>query len=100
MKIPLFTKVRKWGRDRQINDAKAQFCHIVEELGETATELNRNRLNSKAMEDSVGDVMVCIIVFADIIGLDAEDCLALAYREIKNRDGKIINGNFVKSSDL
>ena len=31
----LINKVRKWGRDKGINNAYAQFGKVVEELGET-----------------------------------------------------------------
>ena len=33
-------------------------------------------------------------------GLKFNDCLDYAYNEIKDRKGKLINGTFVKESDL
>lgn len=100
MEDSLFTKVREWGREKNINDARSQFARMVEEVGEIATELNRNRFDSLAMEDSLGDALVTLIIFADIAGYNLEDCLELAYNEIKDRKGKTVNGSFIKSEDL
>ena len=98
--LTLFTKVREWGRDKNINDARSQFARTVEEVGEIATELNRDRLNSLAMEDALGDSLVTLIIFADIVGYNLEDCLEIAYNEIKNRKGKTVHGSFIKETDL
>lgn len=100
MEDSLFAKVREWGKEKNINDARSQFARMVEEVGEIATELNRNRLNSLAMEDSLGDALVTLIILADIVGYNLEDCLELAYKEIKDRKGKTVNGSFIKQSDL
>lgn len=32
--------------------------------------------------------------------LDVTECLNIAYEEIKNRKGKMVNGTFVKEEDL
>jgi hypothetical protein len=31
---------------------------------------------------------------------DVKECLGIAYEEIKNRKGKMVNGTFVKEEDL
>lgn len=100
MEDSLFTKVREWGREKNIDDARSQFARMVEEVGEIATEMNRNRLDSLAMEDALGDTLVTLIIFADIIGYNLEECLEVAYNVIKDRKGKTVNGSFIKSSDL
>ena len=98
MKNLLFTKVRKWGREKNICDGKAQFAKMVEVCGEAAHEITRNSTDSKAFEDAIGDIMVTVIILADIYGYDAEDCLELAWKEIKNRKGKTVNGSFIKEA--
>lgn len=40
------------------------------------------------------------MVFRNQLDLDVTECLGLAYEEIKNRKGKMINGTFVKEEDL
>lgn len=46
------------------------------------------------------DTLVTIIVLAHQLDLDVTECLGIAYEEIKNRKGKMINGTFVKEEDL
>lgn len=48
----------------------------------------------------IGDTLVTIIVLAHQLDLDVTECLSIAYEEIKNRKGKMINGTFVKEEDL
>lgn len=93
----LINKVRKWGRDKGINNAYAQFGKVVEELGETISEVNHESNDTKKLMDGLGDTMVTLIIFADILGFDIEDCLKVAWEEIKNREGHTTNGMFVKN---
>ena len=48
------------------------------------------------MTDGIGDMLVTIILLAEMVGLNSVNCLADAYEEIKNRKGKMVNGFFVK----
>lgn len=45
-------------------------------------------------------IRVAIIVLAHQLDLDVTECLSIAYEEIKNRKGKMVNGTFVKEEDL
>ncbi len=47
-----------------------------------------------------GDLQVTLIVYCLQRGIDYQKCLADAYKVIKNREGKMVNGTFVKESDL
>lgn len=94
----IIKKVRDWGREKGINDAKAQYCKMIEECGELAHEITRDRTNSKMTEDAIGDIYVCLIILSDILGYDVDDCLKLAWHEIKNRKGTTVNGNFIKEN--
>ena len=71
---------------------------VVEETGEVAAALARN--DQDALRDGIGDVAVTIIILALQNDMDLYECLNLAYDEIKGRTGKMVNGVFVKSSDL
>ena len=92
----LVENVIRWGRDKELNDPKAQTNKIVEELGEIAHEICRNRYHSDEMIDAVGDTLVTIIILADICKLDVRDCLQEAYNVINKRTGRTIDGTFVK----
>lgn len=92
----LVQKVKEWGRNHDLNDPIMQFTKYQEENGEIAHELTRNRLKSLELKDALGDSLVCLIILADILGYELEDCLDEAYNEIKDRKGKTVSGSFVK----
>ena len=50
--------------------------------------------------DAVGDIQVTLIVYCLQRGIDYQKCLQDAYGVIKNRKGKMVDGTFVKDSDL
>ena len=91
----LIKNVIKWGRDKGLNDPKAQLNKVTEEVGEIAHEVSRNRYG-KEFRDAIGDTLVTLIILADIASARPIGCLELAYREIKDRKGKTENGTFVK----
>lgn len=91
----LIEKVTEWGRDKGLNDPKAQLNKVIEEVGEIAHEITRNRKNDD-LADAIGDSFVTLIILADICGFHPVECLAVAYDEIKERKGKTENGTFVK----
>ena len=66
--------------------------------GEVAAALARN--DQDALRDGIGDVVVTLIILAMQNDMDLYECLNFAYDEIKGRTGKMVNGVFVKSSDL
>ena len=94
----LHIKIIQWSRDRQIipnSTATAQFLKAVSEMGELADGLAKKDIALTA--DAVGDVMVCLINFCALAGLDPVECLEGAYHQIKDRKGFLMpNGVFVK----
>lgn len=96
----LITKVEQWAKDKGLNqaDPKAQFLKVAEEFGEIASAMARS--NDELFKDSVGDVIVTLIILSMQKGTNVQECLEMAYNEIKGRTGKMVDGVFVKSSDL
>ena len=92
----LVGKVKLWGRAKGIDNPYRQLNKVTEELGELASEICRDRFDSKEFRDSVGDVLVTVIILADMTGNDPRECLAEAYEEISKRKGKISDGMFIK----
>lgn len=76
----------------------AQLAKVTEELGELSAGINKN--DEDKTKDSLGDIMVTLIILAQDLNFDLLDCLNSAYNVIKDRKGKTINGVFVKESDL
>ena len=91
----------QWGYVRNIISPKnttKQFMKVTEELGELAEGINKD--NQGQIKDSLGDILVTLIILSKDLDVDLLDCLRGAYDVIKNRKGKTINGVFVKESDL
>ena len=95
-------KVIEWAKDRNIlenSTAIKQIHKTREELYETLSalrDLEQGKESILEVADGIGDMLVTIILLANIVGLDSVDCLADAYEEIKNRKGKMVDGLFVK----
>lgn len=92
----LIDSVIHWGMKHDISNPTLQYAKLNEEVGEIAHELTRSNLYSAKMMDALGDTMVTLVILADILKFDIRDCLNEAYLEIKDRDGKTINGCFQK----
>ena len=68
----------------------------MQELG----ELSDSVCKGKDVSDDIGDMLVVLINIAERNKLTLLDCLSKAYDDIKDRKGKMIDGVFVKQSDL
>lgn len=92
--------VEQWAKNKGLDkaDPSKQMLKVVEETGEVAAALARN--DQDALRDGIGDVAVTLIILALQNDMDLYECLNIAYDEIKGRTGKMVNGVFVKSSDL
>lgn len=93
----LIEKVVRWGRDKGLNDPKAQLNKVIEEVGEIAHEITRNKYGSD-LADAIGDTLVTVIILADICGYTTFGCLDKAYNEIKDRKGITQHGTFIKET--
>ena len=101
----LIAKINHWADERNLKqaDPKIQWMRITEEVGEIQDVLLKpTKFNEPqtALKDAIGDTLVTIIVLAHQLDLDVTECLNIAYREIRDRKGKMINGTFVKEEDL
>ncbi|EMW5411448.1 MazG-like family protein [Enterococcus faecalis] len=92
--------VEKWAREKNLDIAEPekQMLKVVEEVGEVAAALARNNKND--LRDGIGDVVVTLVILAMQKNMDLYECLNQAYSEIKNRQGEMVNGVFVKEADL
>jgi len=96
----LVNQVENWSIDKGLDKAESskQFLKVSEEVGEVAAALARG--DKLALIDGIGDVVVTLIILAQQNGLELHDCLMYAYSEIEGRTGEMIDGVFVKESDL
>lgn len=91
-------KVVEWSKERRIiqnSSAETQLFKAFSEMGELADALIKN--DTVDQTDAIGDVLVCLINYCEIKGLDIINCLDSAYNEIKDRKGVLLeNGCFIK----
>ena len=99
-KLPHLVKsISEWHHARNLIDGandQSQYVKLIEEAGELAGNISRGR----DVSDDIGDMIVVLINIAERNGLTLEQCLQVAYDDIKDRKGRMINGSFVKEADL
>ena len=93
-------KIIQWAEARKIipnSTPQAQLLKAVEEMGELAAATIRN--NQSSIEDSIGDVMVCLVNYCALQDINLVTCMENAYDEIKHRKGYMnTSGQFVKEA--
>lgn len=72
----------------------AQVAKTVEEVDELIDAIANN--DRAEVIDALGDILVTIIIQAEMQGLKLTDCLESAYNVIAKRTGKMVDGQFVK----
>ena len=92
----LTKKVWEWFDEKGLKDPMVQFVKMEEECGELAHELTRGRTSSREVVDALGDILVTVIGLCHHLHIPPQAALTLAYNEIKDRKGKVINNSFVK----
>jgi NTP pyrophosphatase (non-canonical NTP hydrolase) len=97
----VYDLIRTWASDKGIyakGDSKTQYLKLMEESGELAEALLKN--DETEVIDAIGDMVVVLTNLAKLRGHNIEDCIKSAYNVIKSRQGKMINGTFVKETQL
>ena len=92
--------VELWSVEKGLDKAESskQMLKVVEEVGEVAAALARGQKDE--LKDGIGDVVVTLIILAQQNGMDLYECLEVAYNEIADRKGKMVDGVFVKNEIL
>ena len=95
----IYDLIRSWASDKGIyksGDSKTQYLKLMEESGELAEALLKN--DETEVIDAIGDMVVVLTNLAKLRGHNIEDCIRSAYGVIKDREGNMINGTFVKKT--
>lgn len=89
--------IRNWARERNLiegSNIQAQTVKLVEEVGELAAGVARGDYDK--IIDSIGDAIVVLTILAQQIDVPIEHCIEIAWNEIKDRKGKMVDGVFIK----
>lgn len=92
----LVTRVWEWFEIKGLKDPVMQMVKVQEEVGELAHEISRGHRQAPEVEDALGDILVTIIGMCHHLHYHPAHALGVAYNEIKNRKGKVVEGSFVK----
>ena len=90
--------IGQWHRDRNLIDGstdKDQYMKLIQEAGELSDSLCKG----KDIRDDIGDMMVVLINIMVRNNLTMKECLLVAYDDIKDRKGKMVDGIFIKEGD-
>ena len=96
-----FEDILGWARERNLiagANPQAQMLKGMEEFGEVAAAVARK--NTEGVKDGIGDVVVVLTILAAQHGIHIADCIDHAWHEIKDRKGRMVDGIFIKESDL
>lgn len=77
---------------------QAQTLKLGSEFGELCDNIAKGRYQDA--KDDIGDMMVLLIIICDQIGTSLDECLQVAWDDIKDRKGKMVNGIFIKEGDV
>lgn len=98
----LIAKINEWAISHGLDkgNPKIEWMKVTEEVGEIRDVfLKPNDFDDPemALKDAIGDSIVTLVVLCLQLGYDVEECLKIAYNNIKDRQGVIIDDNFVKT---
>lgn len=91
--------ILQWAHARGIlnnSSPQIQGLKLVSEVG----ELCDNLAKGKDVRDDIGDVIVVLTIIANMKGTTLEECMEVAYNDIKDRKGHLnSDGIFIKETD-
>lgn len=89
-----------WGLYDDINASdKTRFEKLEEEVEELEEALFMKKDRASILEEG-GDVAVTLINVLHKKGITLQEALFAAYMKIKDREGQMVKGKFVKKEDL
>jgi len=90
-------RVAQWAKDRNLiegSNPRWQMTKLFEECEELSHALQDD--DKPEIIDAIGDIQVVLAVMCAQLGLDIDQCREVAWNEIKDRRGKMVDGVFVK----
>ena len=98
----LITKINHWAISHGLDkgNPKIEWMKITEEVGEIRDVFLKPHDFTDpewSLKDAIGDSIVTLVVLCLQLGYDVEECLTIAYNDIKDRKGVMIDDNFVKT---
>lgn len=98
----LIDKINEWAISHGLDkgNPKIEWMKVTEEVGEIRDVFLKPHdfVNPEwSLKDAIGDSIVTLVVLCLQLGYDVEECLTIAYNDIKDRQGVMIDDNFIKT---
>lgn len=98
----LINKINQWAISHGLDkgNPKVEWMKVTEEVGEIRDVFLKPHDFADpewSLKDAIGDSIVTLVVLCLQLGYDVEECLTIAYNDIKDRKGVMIDDNFVKT---
>ena len=90
-------RIKQWAADCNLIEGSTplkQMDKLDEEFLELLYALRA--INTDDIKDAIGDIQVVLAVMCCQLGLDIDECREIAYEQIKDRKGRMVDGVFVK----
>ena len=92
-------RIKQWAADRNLIEGSTPLKQM-DKLDEEFLEL-LHALHAKDIadtKDAIGDIQVVLCVMCCQFGIDIDECREIAYEQIKDRKGRMVDGVFVKEA--
>lgn len=98
----LIDKINQWAISHGLDkgNPKVEWMKVTEEVGEIRDVFLKPHDFADpewSLKDAIGDSIVTLVVLCLQLGYDVEECLTIAYNDIKDRQGVMIDDNFIKT---
>tara|TARA_R110000868_G_scaffold188768_6_gene431575 strand:- start:69 stop:419 length:351 start_codon:yes stop_codon:yes gene_type:complete len=87
----------KAGQQKKTEEEVRELYDAIRIVDFGFTEYQEEEANPD-VRDAIGDIIVTLVMQAQMWGLTLTECITAAWNEIKDRRGKMIGGVFVKES--
>ena len=90
-------RIKQWAADRNLIEGSMPLKQM-DKLDEEVMELydGLTHANIDDIKDAIGDIQVVLAVMCAQLDLDIDECREIAWEQIKDRKGKMVDGVFVK----
>jgi NTP pyrophosphatase (non-canonical NTP hydrolase) len=93
-----FKFIKEWATYRGLienGNEKTQILKLIEEVGELSAAIIKEKSDDE-IRDAIGDILVVVFNLINIRKDNIYNIINNVWKNIKNRKGKMIDGNFVK----
>ena len=90
-------RIKQWAADRNLIEGSTpdkQLSKLNEEYNELFDGLLNQNIDD--IKDAIGDIQVVLCVMCHQLGIDIDECREIAWEQIKDRKGRMVDGVFVK----